>query len=131
MLVRGTVKAVILEGDDNCPNLLASSVYDIKPVHYLSMCTEKLHWTEVRKNVFNVDSGEVESLRFLRINTIHKYNSEMRDVDLADQLRGSYRVDHWIRNRKWWWSILFWGLSVILTNAYIIYVAVNVKHFNI
>jgi len=65
------------------------------------------------------------------MNFIHKYNSEMGDVDLADQLRGSYRVDHWIRNRKWWWSLLFWGLGVILTNAYIIYVAANVKHFNI
>ena len=35
--VRGTVKAAVLEGDLGCPNLVASSVYDTKPVHYLSM----------------------------------------------------------------------------------------------
>ena len=31
--VRGTVKAAVLEGDDDCPNLIACSVYDTKPVH--------------------------------------------------------------------------------------------------
>ena len=35
--VRGTVKAAVLQGDPDCPNLIASSVYDTKPVHYLSM----------------------------------------------------------------------------------------------
>ena len=35
--VRGTVKTVILEGDNNCFNLVALSVYDSKPVYYLSM----------------------------------------------------------------------------------------------
>lgn len=130
LLVRGTVKAAVLEGDPSCPNLLASSVYDTKPVHYLSMATDKLQWTEVSKAVYNIDSGEVEYLRFLRMNTIHKYNSEMGGVDLADQLRGSYRMDKWVRNRKWWWSILFWGIGVLLTNAYIVYVYANVLHFN-
>ena len=33
----GTVKAAKLEGDPNCPCLIASSAYDTKPVHYLSM----------------------------------------------------------------------------------------------
>ena len=35
--MRGTVKAAVLEGDPKCPNLVASSVYDAKRVHYLSM----------------------------------------------------------------------------------------------
>ena len=30
---RGTVKAVVLEGDHRCPNLIAYSVYDTKPVY--------------------------------------------------------------------------------------------------
>ena len=33
--VCGTTKAAVLEGDPGCPNLIASSVYDTKPVHYL------------------------------------------------------------------------------------------------
>ena len=89
-MVRGTGKAAVLEGDRSCPNLLASSVYNTKPVHYLSIATDKLQRTEVSKPVYNVDSGEVEYLRILRMNTIHKYNTEMGGVDLADQLRGSY-----------------------------------------
>ena len=40
--VRGTVKAAVLEGDKGCPNLIASSVYDSKPVHYLSMILEEV-----------------------------------------------------------------------------------------
>ena len=31
--VCGTVKAALLEGDAACPNLVACSIYDTKPVH--------------------------------------------------------------------------------------------------
>ena len=38
ILVRGTVvKAAVLEGDPNCPKLLAALVYGTKPARYLSM----------------------------------------------------------------------------------------------
>ena len=33
--VRGTTKAVVLEGDPKCPHLVAISVYDTKPVNIL------------------------------------------------------------------------------------------------
>ena len=52
---------------------------------------------------------------------IDMYNSTMGDVDLSDQLRGLYRLDRWVRNRKWWWSMFFWGFGVLLTNAYVMY----------
>ena len=45
----------------------------------------------------------------------------MGHVDVSDQLRGSYRIDRWVRNRKWWWSMFFWGIGVLLTNAYVVY----------
>ena len=35
-----TVKAAVLEGDLGCSNLIASSMYDTNPVHYLSMVSE-------------------------------------------------------------------------------------------
>ena len=120
--VRGTVKAAVLKGDPDCPNLvLASSVYDSKPVHYLSMVSDSIQWVIKEKKVFNVDTDEVEAMQFLRLNQIDKYNNGMGDVDVADQLRGVYRLDRNIRNRKWWWSLLFWSMGVLLTNAYKFY----------
>ena len=123
--VRGTVKAAIIMGDPMCTHLLATSVYDTKPVHYLSMASPKIEWVAKTKLVYNVDTGKKEQLRFLRLNQINRYNNSMGEVDIADQLRGSYRFNHWLRNRKWWWSLLFWGLGVILTNAYIVYTTYN------
>ena len=57
----------------------------------------------------------------LRLNVIDDYNSNMNGTDVADQLRGVYRPDHWMRNRKWWWSYFNWALGVASVNAYKIY----------
>ena len=35
--VRGTLKASVIQGDPDFPKLIATSVYDTNPVHYLSM----------------------------------------------------------------------------------------------
>jgi len=103
--VRGTVKAAVLEGDEGCPNLIASYVCDTKPVHYLSMVSEEVKRIEKEKEVYNVDTDEIEYVKYLRMGFIDTYNKTMGDVDLSDQLRGSYRLDRWARNRKWWWSM--------------------------
>ena len=71
--------------------------------------------------VYNVDTGKVEALKFLRLNQIDKYNNGMGDVDVADQLRGVYKLDCWVRNSKWWWSMLFFSMGVLLTNYYKFY----------
>ena len=42
--VRGTVKVAVLQGDKKCPNLAASSIYDTKPVHFLSMVCTEVKW---------------------------------------------------------------------------------------
>ena len=97
---RGTVKADFLEGDPGCPNIIASSVYDTNPVHYLIMVYESIHWVEKEKMVYNVDTDKIEALKLLRLNKIDKYNNGMGDVDVADQLRGVYRLDRWVRNSK-------------------------------
>ena len=52
----------------------------------------------------------------------------MGGVDLVDQLWGTYRIDKGIRNRKWWWSILFWPIGFMITNAYVIYLYVNLEN---
>ena len=126
--VRGTVKAAVLKGDKDCPDLVASSVYDTKPVHYLSMVSTSLEWVAKDRDVYNVNSRMMEKLTFLRMNHIDNYNNTMGNVDPADQLRGVYRLDHWVRNRKWWWSMLFWSLGTMMTNAYICYLKVNADY---
>ena len=55
------------------------------------------------------------------------YVNSMGHVDVADQLRNTYRFDHWLRNRKWWWSFFFWAIGVILVNSYVLYIKVQLK----
>ena len=55
--VRGTTKAAILKGDPKFPDLIATSVYDTKPVHYLRMSSEELKWVVCEKDVYNVETG--------------------------------------------------------------------------
>ena len=70
--VRGIVKVTVLEGDPDCTNLVASSIYDTKPLHYLSMVCTILKWVVTERPCFNVETGTAEILRFLRMNTIHE-----------------------------------------------------------
>ena len=51
--------------------------------------------------MYNVDTGATNILKLPRMNNIHNYNYTMVNFNVADHLRGSYRVDHWLRNRKW------------------------------
>ena len=119
--VRGTVKAAVLDGDPDVPNLVAVSYYDQKPVHFLSTICESIHWIQCQKQVYCSETQQLETLKFLRLNVNNDYNHDMGGVDIADQLRNYYRFDHWMRKRKWWWSIFFWAFGVLLVNAYISY----------
>jgi hypothetical protein len=47
--VRGTTKAAVLEGDNECPNIVAFSVFDTKPVNVLSTACTSLQWKEKTK----------------------------------------------------------------------------------
>ena len=76
----------MLKGDPKRPALVATSVYDTKPVHFLSTTCKSLIWKVKEKLVNNIDTGLMEVLRFLRIKNIDAYNNEMGNVDLADQL---------------------------------------------
>jgi hypothetical protein len=91
------------------------------------MVSVKLEWVVVGKKVYNVDTQKTEYIRFLRLNVIDKYNHTIGHVDVADQLRGSYRIDIYVRNRKCWWAIMFWAFGTLLTNAYVVYyIKVNI-----
>ena len=115
------MKAAVLDGDPNVPNLVAVSYYDQKPVHFLSTICESIHWIQCQKQVYCSETQQLETLKFLRLNVNNDYNHDMGGVDIADQLRNYYRFDHWMRKRKWWWSIFFWAFGVLLVNAYVSY----------
>ena len=97
---RGTTNAAVTQGDPEFPNIVASSDYDTKPVHYLIMVFSDLKWFVTEKDVFNVDMGRTETLHSLRMNKIHNYNFSMGSVDVSYQLIVTYRVDNWFRNRN-------------------------------
>ena len=119
--VRGTVKAAKLVGDINCPEMCAVSVYDTKPVHFLTMCNRAIKWIKKKREVFNKGKNITEKIRFLRLNITDDYNNGMGQVDIADQLRNTYRFDHWLRNYKWWHSIFWWAFQVLMVNSYVVY----------
>jgi hypothetical protein len=128
MLVRGTVKAAVLKGDPNCPNLVATSVYDTKPVHFLSTSCDLIRWIIKTREVYCVDTNKLETIRFLRLNINDVYNAGMGHVDGSDQLRNYYRMDHWSRKQKWWWAIYMWGMGVMLVNSYVCYKSYHLEN---
>ena len=48
---QGTVKAAVLQGDTNFVNLVASSIYNTQPVHFLSMVCDTIKWVKKKKKV--------------------------------------------------------------------------------
>ena len=120
--VRHTVRAAVLRGDDVLKDLVSVSVYDTKPVYFLSNACEEITWTKKEKKVYDPQEKKTFQLPFYRLNLIDFYNHNMGNVDLADQLRNQYRYDsQWHRNRKWWWAIWWWGFQTLLTNSYVLY----------
>lgn len=127
--VRNTVHAAVVKGDSVCSDLVCISVYDTKPVYILSNACTEIKWTKKERKVWSKAKNEYVNGHFYRLNLIDFYNHNMGNVDLADQLRNYYRYDtSWHRNRKWWWSIFWWGYQVLLTNAYIMYRKYHVLH---
>ena len=60
-------------------------------------------------------------MKFLRLNLNDDYNFGMGGANVANQLRGAYRFDKWMRNYKWWHAIFWWGFQTLLVNSYIVY----------
>ena len=95
-----------------CPNLLAVSVYDTKPVHILSNVAECVKWIVKEREVWSDRIQKKAMMKYLRLNVIEEYNNHMNSTDIADQLRGNYRPDRWMRQRKWWWAFFVWAIGV-------------------
>ena len=53
------------------------------------------------------------------------YNNGMREVDVMDQLLGSYRQS--IREKKWYWPLVINGLNVSVVAAWRLHCALAAK----
>ena len=101
--------------------MVAVSIYDTKPVHFLSMCCTEINWMEKTRKTWDKESSCMRLGRFLRLFINDSYNMNMNNVDVADQLRGGYRPDRRMRKQKWCCSMFFWGNGTLIVNAFIAY----------
>ena len=66
--LRGTVKAAVPGGVPLLPFLVAVSVYDTNPVHFLLMTCMYIVWIMKTRMVFDQDTGSIHTMKFLRLN---------------------------------------------------------------
>ena len=85
------------------------------------MTANCVRWDVKERSVWSAAVQKKAMMKYLRLNLIEEYNSHMNSTDVADQLRGSYRPDRWMRQRKWWWAFFIWSIGVAGVNAYKIY----------
>ena len=66
--VRGTVLDAEIVGDSKFPSLIAVSVYDTKPVHFISMKSDSKKWEEKSRPVYGRYIGQMSTMKLLRLN---------------------------------------------------------------
>jgi len=69
-LVRHTVKAAVLKGDEVCSGLVSVSLYDIKPLYFLSMVCENIIWIKKMRQVYNTQGLKRFKMPFYRLNIV-------------------------------------------------------------
>ena len=63
-ICRGTVKAEVLDGIPNLPGLVSVPVYDIEPVHFLSVCCNTIKWVQKTRQVYDPETKMVCDANF-------------------------------------------------------------------
>ena len=87
----------------------------------MSNTCDKVEWTQKSKKIWHKDTQRLFAMKFHRVNIVDEYNNHMSNVEVADQLRGSYRFYIFLCKTKWWWYMFFWCFQMLLTNSYILY----------
>ena len=95
------MKAEVPDDIHDLPGLVAVSVYDTKPLHFLSMYCHTIKCVKKTRQLYDHTTHMVRDTYFLRLNVNYSYNYNMNLVYLSDQFRNVYQVDHWIRKYKW------------------------------
>ena len=75
------MKDAVLDG------LVAVSVYETKPDHFLSMCCNAIKQVQKTHQVYEPEIDMVRVVQILRLNVNELYNHNMNVVDLSDKLR--------------------------------------------
>ena len=83
------------------------SLYDTNPVYLMSVACEEITWLKKDHKLFDKMQQKMVAAPFYLVNVIDDYNHFMGNVDITDQMRGSYCFDHWMLKMKWWWSMFF------------------------
>jgi hypothetical protein len=65
--VRGTVKVALLKNDPEVPNVIACSVYDTKPVHFLTTVAPKVDWIVKERKVWSKAKLSNIHIKFFRL----------------------------------------------------------------
>ena len=55
---KGKVKVAVLKYDNQCKDLVALSFYDSKPVYFISMACQKIHWIKKTRKLWHKDLGK-------------------------------------------------------------------------
>ena len=103
------MKSTVIDGILELSVIVAVSVYDTKPVHFLLMCCNAIKWVQKIWQVYKPKTEMVRDAHFLRLNVNDSYNHTTDLVDLSDKIQNVHRVDHWMHNYKWWLSLFILG----------------------
>ena len=68
----------------------------------------KNDWTKKRRYLWRKDHKCMAKIDFHNLNRIDEYNHNMKNIDIANQLRLSYGFEHCMVKRKSWWLMFFW-----------------------
>ena len=100
--------------------ILSMSLYDTKSLYLIIVACEGIKWIKKDCKLFYETQQKMVAAPFYQVNVIDDYNHFMGNIDITDQMRGSYCFDHWMLKRKWWWSMFFGSFKLLLTNSYIL-----------
>ena len=115
------MKVEKLVGEPTMKDLVAISLYDVKPFDFMTNVWTDIRWIQKHRDFWSSSLQRMINIPYYRLNLIDIYNHNMNNVDISDQLRVVYQWGHWTRKRKWWWSIMFWEMQVMTTNTYVAY----------
>lgn len=123
--VQDTTKAAVLEGDSECTNIVAFSIYDTKPVDFLSACTS-LQWEKQRNSFVQVQGWIIHSL-FLAI----PYSIRCKTINFLS-LIASIMVRSKLKDIRWWKEIQAMLINTKkLTTALLICIKAYWKQLNL
>ena len=84
------MKTAVLDGTPDLPGLVAVSLYDTNPVHFISMCCNSIEWIQKKQQVYDPETKMVRDAHLLRLNVNDSYNYNINLVELRYQLWNVY-----------------------------------------